>query len=129
MLIMRTCGAEFREILNDYMTSSETMAFWAGSRPDLDEKLSTTMVLSVERAYMAQAIDHIVSKYGDVSAYLETCGVDSKVQDRVRRNLMEHPESAKPMAPSGRHASSLSAPANSLPQVQPGQRKQTGSDC
>jgi Tyrosine phosphatase family len=92
MLIKRVCGVSFDGILNEYMMSTETMALWGSKGPDLAPGLRTTAVLSVERAYMAEAVEHVKQKYGDVPAYLDTCGIGAEVRRAVRENLLLDPE-------------------------------------
>lgn len=91
MLALRTCGFPFDKILNDYMLSSEAMALWCGKQPALDPSLCTRGVLSVEKRYMQEAVEHVRKKYGDVPQYLATCGVDEALQQEVRRNLLVNP--------------------------------------
>lgn len=91
MLTLRTCGFAFDKILNDYMLSSEAMALWCGRRPALDPSLCTAGVLSVERRYMQEAVEHVRGKYGDVPQYLASCGVDAHLQQAVRNNLLVNP--------------------------------------
>jgi Tyrosine phosphatase family len=93
MLIKRVCGITFDEILNDYMMSSECMSLWQGEgQAALAPGLCTKTVLSVERAYMAEAVQHVRKKYGDVPAYLSTCGIGPDVRKAVRENLLLNPE-------------------------------------
>jgi Tyrosine phosphatase family len=92
MLILRVCGATFHAILNEYMMSTETMALWGMHGADMEEGLQTSDVLSVERGYMAEAVEHIKRKYGDVPEYLSSCGVGPEARRAVRGNLLVHPE-------------------------------------
>jgi Tyrosine phosphatase family len=94
MLILRVCGATFDAILNEYMMSTETMALWGMHGADMDEGLQTSDVLSVERGYMADAVEHTKRKYGDVPEYLSSCGIGPEARRAVRERLLVHPERA-----------------------------------
>lgn len=92
MLVLRVCGVEYETIIKDYMCSQRTMASWH-QRGDLPLKahLTTQTILSVERQYMEQAIEHIRIKYGDVPNYLQSCGVTLERQATVK-GILARPE-------------------------------------
>lgn len=85
MLLLRVCGVDYTTIIQDYMFSQRTMVSWhARGDVPLKRHLTTQQILSVERQYMEQAIEHITLKYGDVPQYLETCGVSLQQQQCVK---------------------------------------------
>eukprot|EP00892_Ulva_mutabilis_P000341 jgi/Ulvmu1/10307/UM060_0109.1 len=85
MLLLRVCGVDYDTILKDYMVSQRTMVSWhARGDVPLKKHLTSQQILSVERAYMEQAIDHIRIRYGDVPQYLESCGVSAEQQQIAR---------------------------------------------
>lgn len=88
MLVLRVCGVDYETIIKDYMCSQRTMASW-NQRGDLPLKahLTTETILSVERHYMEQAIEHIRIKYGDVPEYLQSCAVTLEKQAMVKAIL------------------------------------------
>lgn len=88
MLILRVCGATFDTILNEYMMSNETMEMWGVHGADMEAGLQTDQVLSVERGYMVEAVEHIKAKYGDVAGYLDSCSIDKEARRAVRDNLL-----------------------------------------
>jgi hypothetical protein len=83
------------------MSSCHTMALWAEEGAGLQPELQADDVLSAERSYLIDAFEHIDSKYGGVSGYLETCGLDKQLQSRVRANLLQDAGAAAPDAVQG----------------------------
>lgn len=88
MLVLRLCGVDYETIIKEYMFSERTMTSW-NERKDLplQAHMTTTPILSIERQYMEEAINHIKLNYEDVPKYLHSCGVTDEQQQVVKAIL------------------------------------------
>ena len=93
--IQYSLGIPHNLLMEDYMFNSrkfrETTRSLIDDAQDLSESMqqAITALLTVNRAYLNYAIQHIRQTYGSVSSYLETeLGVTSGVRSALRRNLL-----------------------------------------
>jgi len=88
MLLLILLGIDKSVIHQDYMRSMEEL------KPEREERLKEIRTIGLtdefadcDEKLVNTVINHINDKFGNVDAYLESCGVDSEMQDALKRIL------------------------------------------
>ncbi len=92
-LALRLVGVSRQDIAEDYLMTNACLQTSHDQElaliADPEERARKALDLRLSPAFILETLDHVEQRYGSVSGYLETCGLDHETLERLRKRLLD----------------------------------------